>query len=487
MHATIDPRGWHRAGAFVRVLARRSLGAALSALAVSLALPAAAGLPIEQWHTRGGAQVLFVENRNLPMLDVSVEFPAGSSRDTPATSGLAGMTLRTMRLGAGGLSEEEISRRLADVGAELWTSLDFDRAGYSLRTLSSPAHRPEAMDLLARILQQPSFPTPVVEREKARAVASLREAQTKPDTLGARAFAQLVYRAHPYALRMAGEQDTIERLSATDLAAFHQRYYAAPYAVVAIIGDIGRVQAQELAEQLTARLPQPNAPLPPLPPVPALSMPAQRDIAHPAAQAHIYMGAPGMQRLDPDYFPLFVGNYILGGGGFNSRFTEEVRVKRGLSYSVYSSFAAYARQGAFTIGLQTRKDQADEALRVVRETLARFIAEGPSERELEGAKQHIIGGFALRIDSNRKILDYLAVIGFYRLPLDWLERFPERITAVTAEQIRDAFQRRIYPERLATVVVGGSPGVSLQVVPRAESDAAPPAEPRGAPHPEAAP
>jgi zinc protease len=441
-----------------------------------LAFPAAAALPIEHWHTRGGAQVLFVESQALPMLDVSVEFPAGSSRDTPATSGLAGMTLRTMRLGAGDLSEDEIARRLADVGAQLDNYIDFDRAGYSLRTLSSPENRTQAVDILTRILQRPSFPAAVVEREKARAVANLREAQMKPDTLGARAFAQLVYGEHPYALRLAGEQDSIERLTAGDLAAFHRRHYAAPYAVVVIIGDIGRVQAEELAEQLTSGLPQAQTPLPSLPPVAALSIPAQRDIVHPAAQAHIYIGAPGMQRLDPDYFPLFVGNYILGGGGFNSRFTEEVREKRGLSYSVYSHFAAYARAGAFTIGLQTRKDQAQEALRVIRETLARFVAEGPSERELAGAKQHIIGGFPLRIDSNSKILDYLAVIGFYRLPLDWLERFPERIAAVTAEQIRDAFQRRIYPHCLATVVVGGSPSPSATLPARSVTpDAATPA------------
>ena len=161
-----------------------------------------------------------------------------------------------------------------------------------------------------------------------------------------------------------------------------------------------------------------------------------------------------MRRLDPDYFPLWVGNYILGGGGFNSRFTQEVREKRGLSYSVYSSFAPYRESGSFTIGLQTRRDQAEAALQVLGVTLRDFVANGPTPAELEGAKQHIIGGFALRTDSNRKILDYLAVIGFYGLPLDWLEQFPQRVAQVTAEEVRDAFRRRIDPDRLATVVVG---------------------------------
>jgi zinc protease len=149
-----------------------------------------------------------------------------------------------------------------------------------------------------------------------------------------------------------------------------------------------------------------------------------------------------------------VGNYVLGGGGFNSRFTQEVREKRGLSYSVYSAFAPYRQYGAFSIGLQTRRDQSAAALEVVRRTLREFVAQGPTPEELAGAKQHIIGGFALRTDSNRKILDYLAVIGFYGLPLDYLEQFPRRVEEVTVEQIRDAFRRRIDPERLATVVVG---------------------------------
>ena len=181
----------------------------------------------------------------------------------------------------------------------------------------------------------------------------------------------------------------------------------------------------------------------------------QREVEHPSTQAHILLGAPGMRRGDPDYFALWVGNYILGGGGFNSRFTREVREKRGLSYSVYSMFSPYRASGAFTIGLQTRRDRADAALDVVRATLREFVADGPTQAELEAAQQNIIGGFALRVDSNRKILDYLAVIGFYGLPLDWLEQFPQRVSAVTVEQVRDAFRRRIDPERLATVVVGG--------------------------------
>lgn len=445
-------------------MSRRTSGLSASracACALALALAAFmfvlsrahAAVPIEQWTTASGARVLYLASRELPMLDVSVEFPAGSARDSAAQSGLASLTLRMLRTGTRQWSEDDLSRQLADVGATLGNNFDVDRAGYALRTLSSPAEREQAVAALAALLQEPSFPAAALEREKQRVIAGLREGDIKPDVIAAREFQRLVFGAHPYGLRATGEIASVGMLTRDDVAAFYRRHYVSSGAVVAIIGAVDRAEAEAIAERLTGALPRGEAPAPTAP-VALLTKPAVSMLEHRAAQAHVFVGAPGIRRADPDYFPIWVGNYILGGGGFNSRFTEEVREKRGLSYSVYSFFAPFQQTGAFTIGLQTRKDQAAAALEVVRDTLRRFVEEGPSEKELEGAKQNIIGGFALRIDSNRKLLDYLAVIGFYRLPLDYLEQFPERVAEVSVAQIRDAFQRRVDPDRLVTVVVG---------------------------------
>jgi zinc protease len=223
-----------------------------------------------------------------------------------------------------------------------------------------------------------------------------------------------------------------------------------------MIGAITREDAQRIAERLTQDLPAGEPPTP-LPDVVAPE-PVERRIAHPAQQSHILVGAPAMGRGDPDFFPLFVGNYVLGGGGFVSRLTAEVREKRGLSYSVYSYFSPLAQPGPFVVGLQTRKEQTDEALKVVRDTLADFVRDGPTEAELQAARQNLVGGFALRIDSNRKILDNLANIGWYRLPLDYLERWTERVEQVTVAQVREAFQRKVHPDQLITVVVGAGDG-----------------------------
>jgi zinc protease len=399
--------------------------------------------------------VYFVENHDLPILDVSVNFAAGASRDTADKAGVAGLTQGLMALGAAGLSDDQISSRFADLGAVLGGDFDLDRAGLKLRTLSSDRERNGATELFASLLQKPDFPAGVLDREKARTIAGLREAATQPDSISDKAFSKALFGSHPYGLSELVEPETVEKITRDDLAAFYRQYYTRNGAVVAIIGDISRPQAELLAEQLTAGLPDGPAPAA-IPPVPNLTQGSEQRIPHHAAQSHILLGQPGIKRIDPDYFPLYVGNYILGGGGFVSRLTEEVREKRGLAYSVYSYFMPMREAGPFQIGLQTKKEQTDQALALVRDTLQKFVKDGPAAKELKAAKDNLTGGFALRLDSNGKVLDYLSVIGVYDLPLTWLDDYVGQINKVTLAQVKDAFARRIKPDQMVTVVVGGA-------------------------------
>lgn len=423
----------------------------------SAATVARAGLPIEHWTTPNGARVYFVRSDAIPILDISVEFDAGARLVPADRNGLASLTNSMLARGTDDLDEAQISEGFARLGAQRGDGAGDDRAGVTLRTLSSEKVSEAAVGLLARILARPSFPEAVLAREKERTIQAIREAETRPGTIAQRNFDALLYGEHPYGAHATPE--TIAAISRDDLVAFHHSRYGAAQAVVAMIGAIDRKRAEAIAEKLTSGLPAGGAPST-VPDVVALREPTQRRIAHPASQSHILIGQPVMARGDPDYFPLLVGNYVLGGGGFVSRLYDEVREKRGLAYSVYSYFSPKLQPGPFTIGLQTQKEQTDVALGVVRETLARFLAEGPSEDELKAAKSNLIGGFALRIDSNRKILENLAVIGFYRLPLDYLDRWTDRIDAVTLAQVRDAFTRRVRPETMATVVVGAETGVA---------------------------
>jgi zinc protease len=426
-------------------------------LALFVSTGAHAALPIQHWVLANGAKVYFVESHDLPMLDVSVDFPAGTAAEPERQGGVANLTRSLLGLGAGGLDENQIARGLGDVGAVLGGRFDADRAGVTLRTLSSPTERSVALALLARMLQQPAFPDAVLAREKARVIAALKQAELQPENLAARAFQQAVYGSHPYARRDSGEIASVARLTPTDLRAFYRSHYAAQGAVIALIGDISRADAERIAQQLTNALPSVNLTVQEtVPPVPALAQAVTRVIPFPAKQSQVLIGQPGVTRADPDYFALYVGNYVLGGGGFDSRLLNEVRQKRGLAYSAYSYFAPMQAGGVFQMGLQTRVDQTQQAVQVVRDTLTTFVEKGVSEAELTQAKNNLIGGFPLRIDSNKKILEYLAVIGFYDLPLNYLAAFPARVEAVTAVQIQAAFKRHVHPDKLVTVIVGGA-------------------------------
>lgn len=427
--------------------------AVATSLLLVLTPVAHATLNIQQWQSHSGAQVYFVENHDLPMLDVAVDFPAGSGFDSAEKSGLAGLTHGLLDLGSEGMNEDDIARKLADIGAELGGNFDPDRSNVALRTLSSSTERDAALAIMARVLQRPLFHEAVLAREKVRLIAALKEAETKPESIASKAFNKAVFGTHPYGLPAAGEIASVEKLQRSDLEAFYSSHYGAQSAVVALMGDISRAEAETIAQNLTAQLPAGGASSK-IAPVVKLSSASTLRIPHPATQSHILIGTPGVARTDQDYFPLYVGNYILGGGGFVSRLMQEVREKRGMAYSAYSYFIPMQQPGAFQIGLQTRKDQADEALQLVNTTLRDFIELGVTEKELLAAKQNIINGFPLRIDSNKKILEYLSVIGFYHLPLTYLDDFPSRISKVTVADISAAFRRKVNPDVLATVMVG---------------------------------
>lgn len=421
--------------------------------------PAHASLQIQTWTLSNGARVLFVENHSIPIMDVSVEFDAGSRRDPLGKAGTAALTNAMLARGVResatpaaepAMTEAEISDAFADTAAQRGGGAGGDRAGATLRTLSSRNERDAAVSLLARVLAYPSFPENFLARDKARMISAIREDETKPESIASKAFWRLLYGSHPYS-----QQETVasvESISREDLVTFHGTHYVANRAVIAMIGDITRAEADAIAQQLTSRLPQ-GVPLPVLPRV-ELAPSREERIAHPASQAHILTGVPAVARGDADYFPLMVGNYTLGGGGFVSRLTHEVREKRGLSYSVYSYFNPMAQPGPFQAGLQTQKEQTDEALKVVRDTIAAFLRDGPTPAELKAAKDNLIGGFALRIDNNRKILDNIAAIGFYNLPLDYLDTWTTNVDKVTIADIKAAFQRKIALDKMSTVIVG---------------------------------
>ena len=418
-------------------------------------IPQAEATPkIQHWTLANGARIFFVETRELPMLQIKAVFDAGSSRDPADKAGLASLTSAMLDEGAGSLTADDIARKFEGLGAEFGASIDRDMATASLRSLSDASLRDPALDLFAKVLSDPSFPQASLERLRAQALVALQKEEESPGAVAGKAFYHELYGEHPYAHDPRGDQASLKLITRDDVVAYHRNYYVGANAWLVIVGDASTHEAHRIAERIVGRLPAGHTAVL-LPPVRTLATAQQKNIAFPATQTHIYVGQPGMRRGDPDYFPLYVGNYILGGGGLVSRLAVEVREKRGLSYSVYSYFFPLRLPGPFMVGLQTRNDQRGEALTIVRKVLADFVDKGPTAEELDAAKKHITGGFPLRVDSNGKIAEYLAVIGFYGLPLTYLDDFIPHVEAVNAEQIRDAFQRRVHPDQMVTVTVGG--------------------------------
>ena len=425
---------------------KKLLTAIIAVLATHSAI---AGVKIENWVSPGGARVFFVESRVLPILDVQVDFAAGSMFDPPGKSGTAALTRSVLGLGAGKLDETAIAEQMADIGATLGGGADTDRASVAVRTLAAADKRDAALGVLRTVLHAPRFEAAIFEREKARTVAGLKEAMTRPDSIAGKAFWAAMYPDHPYGRTATPE--SVAALTRDELVAYHARYYTAANASITLVGDISRGEAEKIAEAIAAGLPKGEPAT--LPPAPNVAPGKAVKLEHPASQAHIHIGLPAIERGNPDFFPLIVGNYTLGGGGFVSRLMKEVRDKRGYAYSVSSYFNPLRQAGPFQIGLQTKRAQAKDAIAVSRDVLDGFLKDGPSPEELAAAKANLTGSFPLRLDSNKKILDNVAVIGFYGLPLDYLDNYQQKVRAVTVDDVKRAFSRYVRPADLMTVTV----------------------------------
>ena len=417
-------------------------------------------LPIEQLDSYKGAKAYLVQTKALPMVDIEVSIDAGDRYDTAGKSGLADMAAGLMNYGVRGdkgvLTEAQIADEIADLGANIGLSVGGERAILRIRSLSRKDLRDRAVKLAAAMLSAPTYDSKIVEREKQRTITNLQEAETKPEYVLERRFKKSVYGDYP--LADSPSVKSVAAVSVSDLKQFHQQFYRGDRMIVSIVGDVDRAEASDIVQALLKQIPQSGQLITKLPqlqrsPVEPLT---QREIQIPfdSQQAHIAMGMTAVARSNPDYFPLLVGNYILGGGGFVSRLMSEVREKRGLAYSVFSYFAPGKDNGIFQAGLQTKNDQASQALDVMSSTITQFIADGPTPSELLAAKANLVNGYPLRIDNNRKLLDNVSAIAWNDLPLDTMDIWTKQVEAVTLEQVKAAFQKYLAMDRMKIVVLG---------------------------------
>ena len=429
-------------------------------LTLGLIHSAYAILPIEKLDSYKGAKVFLVQTKALPMVDIEISIDAGDRYDPSNKSGLADMAAGLMNYGARGdkgvWTEAQIADEIADLGASIGVSAGGERTIIRIRSLSRKDLRDRAVQLAATMLSSPLYDAKILEREKQRSITNLLEAETKPEFVLDRRFKKSVYGNYP--LGNSPSVKSVSSVTVSDLMQFHKTFYRGDRIIISIVGDVDRTQAAEIAQLLLKKLPQSGPAIAALPtlrrsPIEGLS---EREIQIPfdSQQAHIVMGMTAIERNNPDYFPLLVGNYVLGGGGFVSRLMSEVREKRGLAYSVFSYFAPGKDTGIFQAGLQTKNDQGTLALEVLSSTIAKFIADGPAVSELLAAKSNLVNGYPLRIDNNRKLLDNVSSIAWNDLPIDTMEIWTKQVEAVTLEQVTAAFQKYLAMDRMKIVVLG---------------------------------
>jgi zinc protease len=407
---------------------------------------------IEHWQTAKGSRVYYVQADALPMVDIQVIFDAGSAHDGDKF-GLAALTSAMLDTGAGKWNADQIAQRFENVGANFGASVSSDSASLSLRTLTEPALFDKALETMHVILTKPTFNKADFQREQNRTLSGIKQREESPEEVASEVFSKKLYGKHPYAHPDSGLMETVRQLKKSDLFKFYKQYYVANNALVVIVGSLNKQQAEQSAEKLLADLPvgQKSGE------IPDVIMPAkaeQQHIEFPSTQTHVLVGLPGTWRKDPDYFDLYVGNHILGGSGLVSKLFVEVREKRGLAYSASSVFMPMLKPGPFMVSLQTRNDQTTQAVDVLNTTLKDFIDRGPTQAELDAAKKNIIGGFPMRFDTNKKLAGYVAMIGYYDMPLDYLDTFRQKIEETTINSIKDAFKRKVNTALLQTVTVG---------------------------------
>ncbi len=413
---------------------------------------------IQTWTSDKGARVFFVQSMMLPMVDVRVVFDAAGARDG-GKPGLAILTNGLLAEGAAGKDAQQLAESFESVGAQLENDSLRDMAYVGVRTLTEEQYLRMAINTLADVLTRPDFPEEAFDRELARMKVALKASKQSPSDIASKAFYKAVYGDHPYAKPVDGTEESLEQITLDDIKAFYDKYYVVNNAVIAIVGAVDRSKAEEIANTLVTNLAPGEKPAP-LPAVQEIISSNTIKIDFPSRQSHIYIGQPGMKRVDDDYFKLYVANHPFGGSGFASRLMQVVREDRGLAYSVHSYFSPMRELGPFAMGLQTKAEQTDEALSILRSELKDYVKEGPDEDEFEASISNITGGFPLNFDSNSKLLGYLALIGFYGLPLDYLDTYIDKIRSVDLDDVKDVLQRRLHPDAMVTVIVGNGNGVN---------------------------
>ena len=412
-----------------------------------------ADVEISKYVTKNGVEILYTKSENIPMIDIKITFDAGSNKDGEL-KGLSMLTHSLLDEGTSKMNSEAIASAFESTGAIFSTSVNKDKSSVSLRSLADKKYLEPSVKMLIKILSDSVFPKSEVILQKERTLSSISEDKSDPSEVSSNLFFKEIYGNYAYGFPSIGSEESIEKIKRKDIINFYKENINSSNASIAIVSSLSKKDIINLSEKISKSL--------------SFSSPKKNGLNNfqknnkkkyifkkfNSEQAHIYIGGQSIKRGSKNHLPLYVGNYIFGGSGFSARLMKELRVKRGLTYGVYSYIYPMKNIGPFVVGIETKAEQAQESVRLIHKMLKEFHANGPTDKELTHAKEAIINGFPLRIDSNQDILNYLSMINYYDLPINYLNTFTDKISKITKKDILRAFKEEIDVNNLITLVVG---------------------------------
>jgi len=422
----------------------------LTAFLLSPGAPLHAMPPVQRVVLTNQLVLLVGEDHSLPFVTLQFLTDSGARRDPPGKEGLADLTARGLLWGTSKRDLGAINQELDFMGASLTSSSGRDYATLTLRVLKKDFDK--GLGILMDVLTQPTFPEDELRREVEKTLASIQAAEDEPEEVAGKEFQKTLFLNSRYGHPVEGTRESLQRITREDLLQFYRYYYHPNNTILVVVGDVSR---DEMRSRVLARIET----------WPSGKIPGERFITgfadqnktikidRPITQANIILGHRGVSRDNPDYYALTVMNYILGGGGFSSRLFDEIRVKRGLAYSVASFFDPGRYPGSFQIVLQTKNSSAREAIALSFQEMERIRKEPVSEKELEGAKKYLMGSFPMRLDTQAKLVNFLGQMEYFGLGLKYPESYPSIIQAVTREDVLRVAKTYLHPESTILVVV----------------------------------
>ena len=430
--------------------------AAFVAICLGLALrPQAFAFDVQIHTSPEGQEFWLVEEPSIPIVAIEMGFEAGAWLDPKGLEGLSNLTMSMMDEGAGDLDAVAFSTQADEISARFGFGAGRDGVSVSARFLVETLD--ESIDLLSLAMTQPRFDAQPLSRVRGRILSGIAQGLTDPDTIASRTWFARAFPDHPYGRPYSGTAESVEAITVADMRKMHMRLLARGGVKISIVGAIGPDRAGKMVDRLLAGLPDETPE--PTPRAQTAPPPGVHVIREDVPQSVAVIGQMGLRRDDPDYMAAYVMNYVLGGGGFTSRLTEEVREKRGLAYSVYSYLSEREGTELYMAGVQTANARIAESIDVIRGEWARMATEGVTAEELQAAKTYLTGSFPLRFDSNAKIANYLVFLQTEGLGPDYLDRRNGLVDAVTQDDIQRVAARLLRPEALSIVVVGQPEGL----------------------------